>query len=275
MARPTLTVLMPAYNSARFLRRAVDSVLQQDWMDLELIVVNDGSSDETEEILLSYTDPRLKYVRNDVNRGLVYTLNRGLELASGEWIARMDADDICLPGRFSAQLAYFREHPEADVVATRVRLIDEQDQEIGYWEDDRRTVTPGEIRRYLPRNNCIAHPTVMVRSALIRTFRYRSSQSQAEDYDLWLRMAAAHKQIHKLETEYVLHRIVASSFTRNRQQNVFRKLAETKRRFLKESRGMGYDSTFLLAVWGQAQLDEIKSWLKDLKNKHVVQVTVV
>lgn len=265
MSRPMLSVVMPVYNAARFLRQAMDSVLDQDFTDLELIVLNDGSTDETDEIIREYTDPRVRYIRNEGNQGLVYTLNKGVDLAEGEWVARMDGDDLCVQGRFRAQLAYLQAHPEADLLATKVTLIDVDDNVIGDWKDDQRTSSPEEIKRYLSRNNCIAHPTIMARTSLFRHFRYRASQSQSEDYDLWLRMAAAKKQLHKLETPYVLHRLVPSSFTRKRQQNVFRKLAETKWRFLKESKGLGYDPEFLRATCFHACFDQVKAWLKPLK----------
>src|SRR5258706_12754493 len=97
MSFPVVTVLMPVYNGADYLRQAIDSILRQTYRDFELLVVNDGSTDSTREVLKSYSDSRLVVVDNECNLGLITSLNRGLELARGEFVARMDQDDLALP----------------------------------------------------------------------------------------------------------------------------------------------------------------------------------
>lgn len=261
---------MPVYNVEKYVDASIASVLNQDFQDFEFIIINDGSTDGSAEIVKKYTDPRIRFISNDGNKGLVYTLNLGVKEASGEWIARMDGDDLCLSNRFSTQLSYLKNHPEIDILATTVTLIDEQTNHIGNWEDDMKAISTSQIRKYLPKNNCIAHPTIMCKTALLRSFLYRASQSQSEDYDLWLRMAAAGKTFAKIETPLVLHRIVSNSFTRSRQQNVFRKLAKTKWQFLKESKGQQYSTLFLWETGVYATLDLIKSWFKSLKKSYVV-----
>lgn len=232
MKPPVVSVVIPLYNCAPFLREAMDSLLAQTFTDFELICINDGSTDDTEKIVLSYTDPRIRYFANDSNVGLVYTLNKGIELSTGEFIARMDGDDWCYPERFGLQVDFFRQHPDARVLATTIELMDENGKPIGYWEDERRAITPAQIRKKLPKDNCIAHPTVMARAEIFRQFRYDGRQRQAEDYDLWLRIAAAGIPVNKLDNALVKHRIVRNSFTRKRQRNVFWKNARTKRVFL-------------------------------------------
>src|SRR2546426_3494714 len=106
MAGPVVTVLMPVYNGARFLANAMNSVLGQTFGNFELLAINDGSSDKTAEILASCRDPRLRIVDNGRNLGLIASLNKGLDLARGDYIARMDADDVCYPNRLAVQVAF-------------------------------------------------------------------------------------------------------------------------------------------------------------------------
>ncbi len=100
---PRVTILLPVFNGARYIRAAIDSVLAQTYRDYELLVIDDGSGDDSADIALSYADPRLRVERNGSNLGLVETLNRGLDLASGDFVARLDADDVCLPERLAVQ----------------------------------------------------------------------------------------------------------------------------------------------------------------------------
>ena len=107
-----ISVILPAYNAQDTIAEAIQSIIDQTYKDWELIVINDGSSDDTKSIILSFPDPRIKYIENDGNKKLIYTLNRGLKLATGKYIARMDADDISLPTRFERQVLYMENHPD-------------------------------------------------------------------------------------------------------------------------------------------------------------------
>lgn len=267
---PLLSVIMPVYNAEKYIQASIDSILNQDFEDFEFIIINDGSTDESESLIKKYHDPRIRYFVNEGNKGLVYTLNHGIELAKGKWIARMDGDDISLPNRFSVQLRYLDQHKDIDVLASTVKLINEQDEYLGSWEEDINAITSSQIRNYLPINNCIAHPTILCKTELLRLFLYRSAQSQSEDYDLWLRMAAAGKIFAKIETPLVLHRMVSNSFTRSRQQNVFGKLARTKWKFVKESIGCNYSTMFVLKTTFFAGFDLIRSFFKILRKRYVV-----
>jgi len=131
--RPRVTVLMPTYDRARFLREAVDSVLGQSFDDLELIVVDDGSTDETQDLLAAVRDSRLRRLARP-HRGIGAALNAGLAAASGEFVARCDSDDVWLPTILADQLAAFTPHPEIDVVYARSQVIDERGNRLEeYW----------------------------------------------------------------------------------------------------------------------------------------------
>src|SRR5688572_2119038 len=104
---PKVSVILPVYNGEKYLREAIESILCQTYEDFEFIIINDGSTDKSEEIILSYKDGRIVYSKNEFNKGLIYSLNKSIELASGELIARMDADDIAFPDRLQKQVDYF------------------------------------------------------------------------------------------------------------------------------------------------------------------------
>lgn len=117
MIKNLVSVILPAYNAERFLKESIDSILAQTYRNFELIVLNDGSTDRTEEIVLSYSDPRIRYVKNEQNLKLIKTLNKGIDLAKGEYIARMDADDVSLPTRFEEEVYKFEEDPTLGIVS--------------------------------------------------------------------------------------------------------------------------------------------------------------
>src|SRR3954471_13594365 len=133
---PLVSIILPAYNVEKYLGKAIDSILQQTFTDFEFIIIDDGSTDGTEKILKNYSDPRIVYLKHEANMGLVYTLNHCISLARGIYIGRMDGDDISLPDRIQKQFEYLQIKQDVDVLATQVRLIDEDGNAIGFWDDD-------------------------------------------------------------------------------------------------------------------------------------------
>jgi hypothetical protein len=183
---PTISVLMPAYNAQAYLRDAVDSILRQTQQDFELILINDGSTDATAAIAeeLSARDARIRYFTQE-NRGIVATLNRGLELCRGEFIARMDADDIAHPRRFEKQLALLRKDPRVVICGSDASILGRSGGVI------RKPRTDAGCRAWLLVGPCFVHPSVMFRRTLVdRGLRYRPDFQYAEDYDFWHRAAA-------------------------------------------------------------------------------------
>lgn len=183
---PKVSVVMAVCNSEQFLRDAVESVLNQSFTDFEFILIDDFSTDTSATILDEYRDPRILRVRNEKNLGLTQSLNVGLRLARGEYIARMDADDVCLPNRFKAQVRFLDEHESVAVVGTGVRLVDEQGnplQEIHFPTDH------SSLKWYLCFYNPIAHPSVMMRkAAVVQVGGYDPALVRSQDYDLWWRL---------------------------------------------------------------------------------------
>jgi glycosyltransferase involved in cell wall biosynthesis len=179
---PLISVILPAYNAEKFIKEAVQSILDQTVNDFELIVINDASTDGTLDILQSFNDSRISIINNEINLKVVKSLNKGLELAKGEFIARMDADDISLPNRFEKQLQYFKQHPEVDICGTWVEVFDGGNAVFKPYEKHE------DIRANLLFLNEIVHPSVMMRkSSLINHhLSYEESFINAEDYGLWV-----------------------------------------------------------------------------------------
>lgn len=208
-----ISVLMPVYNAESYLREAIDSILAQTFDDFELIIIDDGSTDQSVLIVNSYDDRRVKLFTKVANEGIVETLNKGISLCSGEYIARMDADDVSLPRRLELQQQYLDMHPDVAMVAVKAAFINHLGVESGSWPQDRSTTSYEQIRRLLPKTNCIVHPSVMIRGTIARTYRYSKNQRTTEDYDLWLRLAADNHKIEKIDEILIKYRVHKDSIT--------------------------------------------------------------
>lgn len=214
---PRVTVLMPVFNASGFLREALESILSQSYIDFEFLIIDDGSTDESLTLIQSFDDKRIRLIRNSTNMGVATTLNKGLGLSRGEYIARMDADDISLPLRLEKQVAYLDAHPEVSVIGVAISLIDNHGNKTG--SDDRETITGEQIVAMLPKKNCIAHPGVMIRRTVAERFGYHAKQHNAEDYDLWLRLVADRHRIEKLEEILLQYRVHKDSITYKSNQS--------------------------------------------------------
>lgn len=187
IAAPPLSVVLPVYNGERFLEEAVASVLGQTFADFELIIIDDGSTDSSGAIAARYAaaDPRVRLVQQP-NRGLVATLNRGLDLARAPLVARMDADDICLPRRFEVQVPRFESRPKLAVVGGFTEIIDAEGNFLRVGDYP---LGGAELKMFLERGCPLAHPTVILRKAAVMSMGgYRAIFVHCEDYDLWLRL---------------------------------------------------------------------------------------
>lgn len=187
MPTPKVSVLMAVRDGALYLDEAIRSVLDQSFADFECIVVDDGSQDGTDAILQRYQqqDPRIRLARSDGN-GLSYALNRGLTLATGTYVARMDADDVSLAGRLAAQVRLMEQRPEVGVCGTWIETFG-----IGRSTVYRNPTDDASIRCALLFESVLAHPSVMIRREMFLTagLSYDGAMLHAEDYDLWVRAA--------------------------------------------------------------------------------------
>lgn len=184
-ALPRVTVLLPVLDGEAYLREAIDSVLRQTCDDLELLVIDDGSHDRSAEIVSSYADPRVRLRRHERNVGLIPTLNEGLEEARGEYVARIDADDVAHPRRLELQVRHLDAHPDVAALGTGVRNFGEVNNS---WT---LKIRPPEVRARLLFECAIPHPSVMLRMETLRRhgLRYDPCYPHAEDWGLWIALA--------------------------------------------------------------------------------------
>ncbi len=268
---PVISVIMPVYNAAVYLREAIESVLNQTYRDFEFIIINDGSTDNSEEIIQSYNDPRIVYLKNEKNSKLIYTLNRGIDHAKGIYIARMDADDICLPERFATQKKMLEQDDQLSVAGSVIKQVNEKGEPAKDWPLDAQTTSWKAIRRKMPKENCLAHPSVLIRSSVLKEFRYKEYQPNIEDYDLWLRLLNSGHRIEKSPAILLEYRVHSSSISGAilKKSNFFFKHAAMKRKFIANELKAGKMSSFLLIVMVNMGLDIIKGIAKFVKSKIV------
>ncbi len=190
--QPLVTVLMPVYNGEKFLVETIDSVLNQSFRNFEFLIIDDGSTDLSLKIIESYSDERIKIVKNSSNQKIIKTLNIGISLAKGKYIARIDSDDICLPNRFEKQIKFLNENPEIAVVGTDIIFINDSSRIIGKGVTPQ--LTDKVIKWVMQRRCCIYHPTVMINYELVgKELFYCEDYPYAEDYELWLRLSKKYK----------------------------------------------------------------------------------
>ena len=184
---PEISVIMPVYNGDKFLIKSIKSILNQTFKNFEFIIINDGSSDNSLKIIESFDDRRIKFFNNLENRGISFTLNKGLKVAKGKYIARQDQDDISLPDRLTLQLEYIREC-NIDLVDTNLIFIDENDHYVQDYE--KRYFTPNETLGHLFFYE-INHSSIMCKSSLFKKYNIKYRKRPTEDFDLFIRLAKA------------------------------------------------------------------------------------
>lgn len=206
---PKVSIILPAYNEEHYIVNAVDSVLGQTYADFELIVINDGSQDNTLNLLREYTDPRM-HILDQPNQGLVSSLNRGIAIARGEYIARMDADDISLPTRLQAQVEFMDQHPPIGLLGTYARMLDPK---TGLETSSRNLPTANrDIRRFLLKDNPFVHSSVMIRADLLKQVGVYAQEYRWEDYDLWIRICSQYEAA-ILPIELIVRRVHPNSLS--------------------------------------------------------------
>lgn len=184
-----LSVLMPVYNAEDYLIEAIDSVLNQTYRDFEFIIIDDGSQDGSSHIIKSYSDPRIKYLRNETNLRISKALNKGIALAGGKYIARMDADDVCHPQRFEQQLTYLEKHPEIDIVGSWTCNFSDN---FRYYNKTK--TKPEQIKVKTLFGSPFIHPSVMGKAAIFKAYKYSPDFVPSEDYEFWNRLTF-HKEV--------------------------------------------------------------------------------
>ncbi len=232
---PLVSVVMPVYNGEKYLKESIDSILNQTISDLELIIVDDGSTDRTSDIIKSYSDKRIVYIKNEVNLRISRSLNKALEASKGEFIARMDADDISLPKRLQKQIEYMNNHPEVEVCGSNVMVFGADDRSWPSSESHERLKVDSFF------SCCLAHPTVMFRRSIVESgeARYNPEFDHMEDYELWTRLLKKHR-FACIKEPLLKYRVHPSQTTKNNDENYTNQMSQIKKRLLDD---LGVDFT--------------------------------
>ena len=215
-ATPFVSVVMPVFNGERFLALAIDSILSQSYPHFEFVIVDDGSSDRTAEILRAYQsrDARIRLHQHPRNLGLTAALNQGVQMAAGVYVARMDADDISLPQRFARQVEYLHANPDVAVVGSWVQRIDEDGKQLAIQHFP---TEPALVAWSMLFCNSLAHPSVMMRrEAIAGDGPYSFEYPNIEDYELFMRLSQT-RRLANLSEPLLLYRHWGGSVTRDQK----------------------------------------------------------
>lgn len=230
MKVPLVSVVLPIYNAEKYLKETLNSISEQTFSDWELIAINDGSTDGSEKVLREFSkkEPRLKIISRE-NKGLIATLNEGIKEAKGKWIARIDADDICLPDRFKHQLEWL-EKTGADICGGIIERIGTNAG--NSW------VFPGSsegIYVWLLFRSAFAHPTVIIKRELALQFPYSSDYIHAEDYELWTRLALADTCMTNIPEKVLLYRIHPEQVSTDKKDHQIETRVRVTRKYWQQS----------------------------------------
>ncbi|MFC1605647.1 glycosyltransferase family 2 protein [Pseudomonadota bacterium] len=269
---------MPVHNAARYLNHAIDSVLLQTFADFRLLIIDDGSEDESIDIVRSYDDSRIQLDMNSKNLGYGATLNVGLAKTETPFVARMDADDICLPTRLDSQLKYLQEHSDVEGVSCFYECIDSSGEKI---TDDYGLIRPTSVDLLawsFHFGSYFLHPGGLFRRQFFeRHGVYDDRYSPAEDYELWLR-AMPRPRLTNLPEALMLYRVHNKNVSRtendNRVRNAARALAMWLSRLLGReiSRDMAWSLRHVYTVTNEKQAIETAMLLEELCQKFIYEV---
>lgn len=199
---PKLSVIMPVFNEEKYLKDAIESILNQTFKDFEFIIIDDGSEDKSREIIDFYKDPRIKFYKSE-KKGIADQLNFGISNSNSPYIARMDADDVAIDNRFELQLSFLFDHPEVLVIGSNVLFIDEKGKLIcqkkypEFHED---------IEFMMPIESSVCHPAVMINKETLENSLYKNGFEYAEDHELFLNLIRKGCKFYNLQENLLKYR---------------------------------------------------------------------
>lgn len=252
MYKPKISVIMPAYNEATFIKESIDSILNQTFKDFELIIINDCSTDNSLEIMKNYKDKRIRLISNKVNKGFPNTVNIGLDLAKGKYVAILDGDDVALPKRLELQYNYLESNPKIFLVGSSAIFIDEEGKEIRRF----RKYDDYEMLAWRLRKSCsIVHTSIMFRN---EGFLFNPYFKGASDYRFYFDLLSKGKNLTNLSqflVRYRLHQNSMSIFNKEEQEKLSNEVKEQ----------VNFDSKFKLRFLLKLFIHYIKTYREKRK----------
>jgi len=263
MSTPKISVMMTVYNGERFLHEAIESVLSQTFSDFQLLIVDDGSTDGTQDIIRKYDDSRIRFITNTTNRGVSFAREQALQSAHGDYIAVLDADDIAYPERLALQIDYLEEHPDVGLVGSAYEIIDEEGKNLGVAYPPADPVT---VRWNLLFHNCICNSTAVYRRNLAIDVGgyfggYIPNAKISEDYDLWTRLAAVVPiaQLTNVLVKWREWKSHSKSFTATERKEVDKKMLGINIRSIQQCSGRDISPQVAACFVGSTTVDAFPS----------------
>jgi glycosyltransferase involved in cell wall biosynthesis len=274
-----ISLIMPVYNGAKFIKQTIESVLNQSFSDFEFIIIDDGSLDNSFEIINSFQDDRIKYFKNEKNSGIVFSLNRALEIASSEYIARIDADDICIQDRLKLQLEFLEQNSNVGVCSGSICYIDSNGVQ---GLTVKMPISNDDCKIKFLFGNPIIHPASMFRRELaLKVGGYTAGMEPAEDYDFWLKILEISdiQNVDEIVLKYRTHSTNYSTLKRDEYDQKFKEIfsKSSKLKFLDiiENQFLNFHIRLIVGTWNEkSNLREVlllRKWKKSLlyNNKKV------
>ncbi len=267
---PLLSVIMPVYNAEKYVKEAINSILTQTYTNFEFIIINDGSTDNSLQLVLEFNDRRIKLFDNEYNKGLVFSLNKAIELAKGQYLARMDADDISMPTRLEEQMKFLVNYPNIDLVGTSAYIINNKGKQIKTWHVK---TNLNDLKKVLLFGSPFIHPTIIVKKETLMKIRYNHKFFPAEDMYLWFSLLQQYNcsNLEKKLLSYRYHKTKVSIKHNNQQalkhQLIYRLYLEylnipfTEEELLIHSKIAHHSNTLIIK---RSELKIIEQWLLKL-----------
>lgn len=250
---PKISVIMPVYNAEKYLKQSIESILNQTYKDFEFIIINDGSTDDSLNIIYEYAkkDNKIKVITRE-NKGLVYSLNEGISYSKGEYIARMDADDISLNERLEKQINFFEKNQQIDILGSMAELIGDNEllekESINYKWINVELDAKDDLEKVFLECCAIPHPSVMMKKKfLIKIGGYL--EQDTEDYNLWLRAIKSGYKIAKINEKLIQYRLHDNSKMRSDFLKIAKSNMVNRLEYIKSTYNI-FDNNFKYVIWG-------------------------
>lgn len=211
-----ISIVIPVYNAVEYIELAIKSILNQTYTNLEIICIDDCSTDDSFKVLSSFNDNRLYLYQNTTNKGVVYTRTKAYSLCNGDYIANMDADDISYPNRLEKQVGFLEKNPDVDIVGSWINKVDKNLQHIGYWKT---VENDDQIKSTMMFKMPLANPTVMFRGLLKEELSHSEEFYLVEDYALYVKLALQGHKFYNIQEALLYYRVLDTSMFHSNIKN--------------------------------------------------------
>ncbi|WP_253254780.1 glycosyltransferase [Methanofervidicoccus sp. A16] len=222
MRNPKISVVMATYReSEKYLRKSIESILNQTFQDFEFIIIlDDPNNEKNEKLIEEYAkkDKRIVFLKNERNLGRGASRNRAIDIAKGKYVAIMDADDIALPERLEKQFNYLEENEDVDLLFTWAYWIDERDNIIGRFKPERYKIK--NIKKYFFREHLLVHPSMMIKTEILKELKYNENLLRSQDYDLWIRCILNNYNFDVVEEFLLKYRVIRENIEKRIKKQI-------------------------------------------------------